>query len=859
MKMQKKDWLQFIVFSLGVIGSVVVLFREFLFDQDTLLGSVMSDQLNGLGSRFIRDTIVLPQWDGSHLGGLPTLDAMFGDAYHPLVFLQLIMDPARAVGIKFIVCIILAYFAGAILFSYISGKWKTGAFLGVLYAFSPVFFSLIYAGHDGKMMVFSVMPLVLYGLMKLIKEGKIWGSCIVTIGLTWMLLSSHLQLVYFVLWGLLMYSLYLTCVQQRHRLLLKVRIFRQVILGVAVAAALLLAAVQILPPYIYTTSQSVRSSEQKTTFGHAVSWSLHQEEVAAMLMPQFLGTINTTPGSTHPVSEYWGHNSLKINSDSPGMLLILLAFLSLSRRFDRGEKLFWLAGATCVLIYAVGAHTPLFQVFFTAVPGVKNFRAPAMIALWMPCIAGILAALLFKEEKKSTCCLSSTEIFPVLMSFVGVLLLLTFSRYWWPLSSHLASCVVLVFALVSNVFLVRQYASPVLRGASGLSGMGRIIHFPWHHLIVVNLFFMFLLFVIYSGSDVVTNRETGSYFRPLQKEVMQQTVAAVWYSFVVGCCCVGAVWFFFQHKYSPLLRYVALLAVGLLDTLSVNVRYIEVVPRRDFIAEKQPFIQILQAEHAKDPLNDYRTLSAGPLPRIFNNNTMAVYGLRSAAGFHDNELQSYRQFRRGGGRDSFLGPVMERQDITASAFLNIMNVKYLFLPHPEHQVQLLKNRAAFARTTLYYQYDIVPDVQLLEQLYTGRYPYRQVIPFSEQPAFDREIPRHTVSFPETSGGSSRITSLLSQDSYHIETNAVRPGVLLFSENYHPYWKAKVNGEDKPVWRAFTTLIAVEVPEGKSSVELSYRSEAVAWAKGCIFFGGILFFSLCVLQLKEKNAGKKTIS
>ena len=71
-----------ILLSFAFALILVLIFREFLFDSSLLM--LNSDQLNGIGLRILRvQSLILTQWNDSHLSGMPTLDALFADAYHP--------------------------------------------------------------------------------------------------------------------------------------------------------------------------------------------------------------------------------------------------------------------------------------------------------------------------------------------------------------------------------------------------------------------------------------------------------------------------------------------------------------------------------------------------------------------------------------------------------------------------------------------------------------------------------------------------------------------------------------------------------------------------------------------------------
>lgn len=267
------------------LGILLIVFRDFAFDPNQLM--LNSDQLNGIGSRILRaESAVLTEWDDSRLGGVPTIDALFADAYHPLVWVQFLMDPARAVGFKFILTLWVAFMSAmALAWNLTGNRWWAGL-LGMLYAFSPEYFTYIYGGHDGKMMVFAITPLALLAIRKIVRSGSIPYMIVLALSVAWMILGSHLQLTYLFLWGAGLYTLYEVAF---HCDALKTRGKRLGLAAVGLGFGLALSCFQIVPPYMYTTTQSVRGDDSHTNYGHAVSWSLHQEEMAQILLPGFVG------------------------------------------------------------------------------------------------------------------------------------------------------------------------------------------------------------------------------------------------------------------------------------------------------------------------------------------------------------------------------------------------------------------------------------------------------------------------------------------------------------------------------------------------------------------------------------------
>jgi uncharacterized membrane protein YfhO len=71
-------------------------------------------------------------------------------------------------------------------------------------------------------------------------------------------------------------------------------------------------------------------------------------------------------------------------------------------------------------------------------------------------------------------------------------------------------------------------------------------------------------------------------------------------------------------------------------------------------------------------------------------------------------------------------------------------------------------------------------------------------------------------------------------------------MLFISENFHKYWKAKVNGKEAKIYRAFSTFMAVDIPQGESIVELRYVSESVRISLWVGLAGLALFLGAAVV-------------
>ncbi|MDR2732603.1 MAG: hypothetical protein LBB36_05230, partial [Fibromonadaceae bacterium] len=424
--------------ALAFLALLLLAFNEFVFDDSKLM--LNSDPLNGLGSYYVRGQhLIVPQWDNSRLGGIPTLDATSGSLYHPLTLLRLIMDPGRAEGWIFIITIWTAFISAFILGKHLTCKWQWGALLGFLYALSPQYFTYVYGGHEGKMMVFAAAPFAMYAILRLLREGSLKYVIYLSLSLIWMITSSHLQLTYLFLWGAGFFVLFELF---SNPLSAKIRGIRLGLATLALAIALMVSAFQIIPPYMYTTTESVRGSSEKTTIEHSASWSLHGEELAAMILPGFLGT-----DVGNGANSYWGQNPFKLNADGAGTLLTFLALCGCLLPSNRKAALFWFFGCVIALSYAVGLHSFLFGVWFNIIPGVKNFRAPSMAIFWIPLAFVFLAAPVLKNFEENREYIKKGAI------LYGILLLaIIIFRYTWESMSGIP---VAIFVLMFGTYFIK--------------------------------------------------------------------------------------------------------------------------------------------------------------------------------------------------------------------------------------------------------------------------------------------------------------------------------------------------------------------------------------------------------------------
>ena len=850
----------FVAMAAFFFAILLIVFRNFAFDSSQLM--LNSDQLNGIGSRILRTfNVFLTEWDDSRLGGIPTIDALFADAYHPLVWTQFLMDPARAVGFKFILTVWVAFMSAMLLAWNLTGNKWWGSLLGFLYAFSPEYFTYIYGGHDGKMMVFAIAPLALLAVRKIVRDGSLPYLIVFALSITWMILGSHLQLTYLFLWGAGLYTLYEAAF---HCDTLAIRGKRIGLAAAALAFGLALSCFQIIPPYLYTTTQSVRGEGDHTNYGHAVSWSFHQEEMAQMLIPGFIGVdvyeqdensnsfkgssfVDVTMDEYRKMAEagsqgspfYWGHNSFKLDHNNAGALLTFLGFLCLFLPGKRRWASFWGLGAVVALSYGMGDHSPLFKLWYNILPGVKNFRAPGMALFWLPLLLVMMAGPVLKalSEESENAAKNRCALLHGTAMFVILLLLVVIARFNWTLFispfgfivclAYAAACLgVMSLDDQNKAINVNNFIDAFkskLPGTSRGVQAAVVIGFA-----VIGMFLM-------SGQKLLNDPITAPYFKPLNEVVMSMTASKIIPSFILILVVIAATLAVFKWKGSTPAKVGILALIAGIELMTINGAFIQNVAASEYLQPKNGVVAAIKAPYKADSINTPRVLSLSR-SKALSGNIFPQYHLRNADGFHDNELASYREFRGGQGNSNYMLNINSPE--AAHPFLDLMNIGAIIFDS-QRGTTYMPIPTAMGEAYIYGESTTMEDSKAIDALKNG-FAYREKVILSEEPQNKGE--------GGVAQGKAKLVASPKMDTQVFQVESDRAGFMVVAGNYHPYWKATVNGKDAKVYKAFGDLRAVEIPKGKSEVRMEYRSKPFhACIKVSIFaailliaFGAFLF-------------------
>jgi len=771
----------------------IILFNQFVFSGKMLFGTdalEASVMFKSFYVSFVKQFHQIPMWNPYLYGGLPYVDAMHGDTFYPLAILQFIMPLYRALGWKLVFTVFLAgifTFYCMRAFGFSRGVSLIGA---LAYMFSANLVSWVYGGHEGKMYVISLFPLNFLFLEKSLKSRKLIHFILFggTIGL--LILANHPQLAYFAMWGLGLYFLFSLLWDYKDNKKIGRLIKPVVCFGVALFLGLALSLVQILPPYIYVNKYSPRA-EGARGYDFSTSWSFHPEELVSQVVPEFSG-LNTENENT-----YWGRNPFKINSDYAGIVPLIFALIALF--LVRNRKIWFFTGLSLLaLIYSLGAHTPIFRLFYHFVPQVKNFRAPGLILFLM--IFSILVLSLFGLEK----------------IFQGVKDLKEKKKI-----NKILLTLVLVFFGLAFLFSV---------AGGGLLSL-------WNA-------------VLYS--DIL----------PQKKEMMLLNLPNItrgcWITFLlVGGVSLG-VYLYLQDKLkkSYFLFWIGILLF--LDLWRVDAKFIQ---NFDYQAnfQKDQIIDYLKKDREQyRALVIGGTYSFSNFLALYGvEEAFGYHGnqLKRYDEFTERKyLESARTQTEYGERylRFLLGPKPDLLNVKYLLFRGVFpdTSKYKLI-YSAGGKNLYKNSNYLARTRIVYKYEVIKDKdRILERLKEPDFDYGETIILEEDPGID--ICRDALRCVSTQAQiiENKINSLT------IEAKTDKPGFLVLAENNYPSWRAFVDGKETKIYTADYIFRAIPLDKGEHKIRLVYDSKPYSIGKTssiltAVFYIFILGF-LLLGKLKPKR-------
>jgi hypothetical protein len=747
----------------GLALIVIIVFSGFLFDGSKMLFG--SDTMAGLDNRvFYRTSIEkyrqFPFWFNCRLSGTPTIDALFGDALYPPSFVFFSALPVhRALGMRLVFHVFLA---GLFFFLLLRKGFKTSplvAFVGaVFYMLNPEFFSHVYPGHDGKMFVIAWLPFVVWMLKSLLETPRLLTATFFSLGIAVCLYTSHIQMTYFMLWGLFLYWL-------MHSVLLYVK-QRKIgpVAGTAaffwgaVVAGFGLALVQLYPSFMFIRDAfSVRGVDRG--FDYAASWSLHWPEVFSLWVPEFCGV------NLDSVNTYWSENPFKLNTEYAGAMATMFAVMAVIVK-AKPWRIFWGGVCATAVLYSLGAHTPVFYLAYYLVPGVKKFRACSMLMFWFSFGVVLLSSLFLKDAGSGM--------------FAG------FAedrvkkwKKWIMIAAAGVTLVALLFSMKGFVVAIMQLLTVSLSDAQ----KSRIFdaNFSKNFVPCLWLWWFFTATCLSLLWGLMAKKINGTVF-----------CAAV--------LCIGLI-----DTIRVDAQFIKVINPGpyfssepALDALRDQMK---IEPFRCFVLPGTFPEQNAEGVHSLEGVGG------------FQDNELRWYrefrGDQQDRNYFDKLLGTMND-----GRPYLLSENLKN----GNAFLNIANAEYYLLRQGE-QLLKIRNEAALRRISFATGYVVLDSSRIIDALRSGSYDPRRTVALLKEPDRKPAASPDSLSAADPQSQMTLQWDKYTPNYRSARVSVQRDGFLRISEVYYPGWQIRVDKKPAAVYRADLSWMAVNIDKGDHLVEM----------------------------------------
>jgi hypothetical protein len=749
----------------------VVVFRGIIFNNAAF--STESDTAASLSYTYAGQKIEQTEgvdaiWMPGFFSGLPT----FGNVAfipHNVSYLQTVVQ--LAVNLLYLNgrwtwMIVYYLLAGVFMFSLMRTlKFsRPAALLGALMLMmSPHVISLASEGHGSKLMALSYLPLVFLLTHLAFERRSVLTFGLLAAAIGTLLLTNHMQIVYYALIVIGLYLLY--------NIILDIRSAPK---SAAAKTLLLLGALALgfcISSYIYLSVYeyshfSIRGGGSAGASGglswdYATNWSWNPQEMLTLLVPSFFGFHSPY---------YWGTMPLSNAPIYVGVVSLILSVVALSYRRTRLVIFF---AALCLIVFVIsfGKHFPvLYQLMFDYLPFFNKFRAPSMILQILPFIVAFIAGagldyLLDRDTTTIPETLGRTLLI-IAAVFAGMMLLLALTK-------------TSLFQTLSSSMLAKEDELALYRQQYG------------------------------AKSTQIMAQLKQMRFDMLWKDLVKFVIITV--------VTLSLVSFYLRRKVSATVFSAAILLIAGVDLFIV-------VRTGDFISPKpqaeldQKFVPDATTTFLQQQPGLFRVF---PLGELFMDNTYAYHGVQSIGGYSPAKLKIYQTLI-----DSCLYRGAESDFPINMNIVNMLNTGFIMAQGrlPEDRFTLVNVDQA-KKIFTYKNLRALPRAFFVREARIAR-NQTEVFETLNAPSFDagKTAVLENVSTLQISAPDSASAQVTEYKSRRITVKAYTssPALMVLSEVYYPAgWKASIDGQETEIFKTNSILRSVVVPAGTHELVFSF--------------------------------------
>jgi hypothetical protein len=697
-------------------------------------------------------------------------------------------------------------------------NWYASLFVALAATFSTFIIIWVMVGHMTKLGVVAWFPFI-FLLVDRLHERFDWKlSLILAVVLHFAFGPAHIQMLFYLYFALGLYFLFFLV----RSLILKQSVKNLLIAGVVLAmgtgTAFLMSGDQYFSTLEYNT-YSIRGSgpiqqpqsgpqqgaQSKQTAGgglaydYATAWSFSPSEMVTFLIPSAYGfgnvEYNGILSQNQPVTinTYFGP---QVFTDAPqymGIVVVILALIGVVRkRKDPFVQYLAMLIAVSLLISFGKEFSLVYDLMFKYFPMFNKFRIPSMILILVQFSTPLLAGYGFVSLIENR-------------SFTP-----DAARKWRIALG--AAAVLAVLSVVASDLFTGIYSSffPKSEASLVFARMAR------NQQPVIDELYRFVTSMV--ATDI--------------------TVA-----FVLLTVVVGSVVLYRSGRITVgIFSLIILLAAAgdLYRVSSKRLEYTDAPQVKASTAVAPDYVKFLQQDTTL-----YRTLEFvnGQPPY---SNDLAYWRIQSAYGYQGAKMRAWQD-------------MVDVCDIGNPLMWGLMNVKYVISDRPDSNQVLvpvfkgaeravMANRFSLPRTFFVNKYETASGLQILDNIRNMSFNPKDVLYLTEDP--------HLNITPAGPGASARYVKFGIQD-LTIEATATGNNLLFLSEVYYPNgWKAFIDGNETPIYRADYLFRAVVVPPGTHTITMTFEPKGFYLGKNLSLALNLLVLGALGILYGKKYVMKK---